>query len=309
MSQKPRIGFLGVGTMGGPMAANLLKAGFDLTVFDLSAERVALLTRQGARAARTPRECAAAGGVFITSLPGPKQIEAASGGDDGFLVGLRPGSLWIDTTTNDMALVRRLGDELAARGVEMADAPVTGAVDGAIQGKLTLFIGGAPAIVAKALPILAHLGRVIPAGGLGAGTVVKLVTNQLWFTHAAVIGEGLALGAKAGVDLLTLWEAIKASVGDSFVARHDVPSIFAGHYDPSFSLALCLKDLGLIADLGQRLGVPLPMSEAARDRFALAAERYGADKAELHVAKLIEEGGQIELRAAGDWQPHWEVKA
>jgi 3-hydroxyisobutyrate dehydrogenase-like beta-hydroxyacid dehydrogenase len=194
----------------------------------------------------------------------------------------------------------------APAGVRVVDSPVTGAVDGARNGRLTLFIGGDDADVQRARPVLEHLGMVIHCGPLGTGNVVKLVTNQLWFVAAAAIGEGFAVGIANGVELGTLWGAIKASVGDSFVARHDAPSIFAGHYDPSFSLDLCLKDLGLIAALSETVDAPLPMTEAAHEAFRVAAERYGPDAAELHVARRIEDDANLSMRLAGEWTPPWE---
>ena len=186
------------------------------------------------------------------------------------------------------------------------DSPVTGAVDGARNGKLTLFIGGDDASVSKVTPILGNLGKVIHCGPRGTGTVVKLVTNQLWFIAAAALGEGFAVGIASGVELRTLWESILNSVGDSFVARHDAPSIFAGHYDPSFSLGLCLKDLALIRELSTGVGADLPMTRAATHAFEVAAERYGMEAAELHVAKRIEDESGLSMRLAGDWTPPWE---
>ena len=130
---------------------------------------------------------------------------------------------------------------------------------------------------------------------------------QLWFIHAAAIGEAFALGMANGVELGTLWEAITHSVGDSFVARHDAPSIFAGHYDPSFSLDLCNKDLGLIAELAAAVGTPLPITETAHQRFQQAAHRYGPAAAELHVVRQLEEDANLSMRLAGDWTPPWEA--
>ena len=194
----------------------------------------------------------------------------------------------------------------ASDGVDVVDAPVTGAVDGARTGKLTLFVGGDRESVDKVVPVLEYLGLVIRCGPLGSGNVVKLVTNQLWFVHAAALAEGFAVGMANGVELETLWNGIKESVADSFVARHDAPSIFAGHYDPSFTLDLCLKDLGLVDELAKNVGTDLPMSEAAHAVFQRAAERYGRDAGELHVAKRIEDDADISMRLDGDWTPHWE---
>ena len=189
----------------------------------------------------------------------------------------------------------------------MVDSPVTGAVDGARTGRLTLFAGGSAAALARAVPILSQLGHVIECGGLGTGNVVKLVTNQLWFVHAAAIGEGFATGLANGVELDVIYDAICDSVGDSFVARHDGPSIFAGHYDPSFTLELCLKDLGLLRELGDNVGADLVMTQAAHAVFADAAERYGRDAGELHVAKRLEDDAGLSFRIAGDWTAPWEV--
>jgi 3-hydroxyisobutyrate dehydrogenase/2-hydroxy-3-oxopropionate reductase len=127
----------------------------------------------------------------------------------------------------------------------------------------------------------------------------------LWFISAAALGEGFALGIANGVELRTLWEAIKQSVGDSFVVQHDAPSIFAGHYDPSFSLGLCMKDLGLIAELSNNIDAELPMTVAATSAFQAALDRYGSDAAELHVAKRIEDDARISMRLEGDWVPPW----
>jgi 3-hydroxyisobutyrate dehydrogenase-like beta-hydroxyacid dehydrogenase len=156
-------------------------------------------------------------------------------------------------------------------------------------------------------PVLGALGKVIACGRLATGNVVKLVINQLWFVAAAAIGEGFALGLQHGVALGTLWEAIRNSVGDFFVARHDAPSIFAGHYDPTFTLGLCLKDLVLIEELQREVVAPLPLTDAARDVFARASERYGRDAPELTVAKLIEEDAGLSFRLDGDWVAPWEV--
>jgi 3-hydroxyisobutyrate dehydrogenase-like beta-hydroxyacid dehydrogenase len=224
----------------------------------------------------------------------------------GALSALRAGSLWIDLTTNRKDLVIELAEE-APDGVEVVDAPVTGAVDGARTGRLTLFIGGADEPVARATEILEHLGRVIPSGDLGAGNVVKLVTNQLWFIAAAALGEGFAVGMTNGVNLDVLYDAICESVGDSFVARHDAPSIFAGHYDPSFTLDLCLKDLGLLAELQSDVTAPLLLTDAARTAFEDAGARYGRDVGELHVARRIEDDTGLSFQLDGDWTPPWEV--
>ena len=242
----------------------------------------------------------------MTSLPGePPQVEAVMAGSGGALAVMKPGSIWVDLTTNSRDLVLDLASA-APDGVAVIDSPVTGAVDGALKGALTLFAGGEPEVVASVRPVLEHLGTVIECGPLGSGNVVKLVTNQLWFAAAAALGEGFAVGLANGVELQTLWEAILDSVADSFVARHDAPSIFAGHYDPSFPLALCVKDLGLLADLESNVGADLPVTEAARNAFERAAARYGMDAGEMCVARRIADDAGLSLELDGEWPPHWE---
>jgi 3-hydroxyisobutyrate dehydrogenase len=301
----PTIGFVGLGNMGGPMCGRLVDAGYDVTAFDRNESALDSAVAQGAQRGSSAVECAETTDLFLTSLPRPDHVREVVGGPHGALASMGPGSLWIDLTTNSGELLSELAAN-APEGVAVVDAPVTGAVDGARTGTLTLFIGGEPAPVAQATDVLEHLGTVIACGPLGTGNVVKLVTNQLWFIAAAALGEGFAVGLANGVELGTLWHAIKESVGDSFVARHDAPSIFAGHYDPSFSLDLCLKDLGLLRQLGSNVGAALPMTASAHHVFAAAAERYGLDVGELHVAKLIEDDAGLSMRLEGDWVPHWE---
>ncbi len=298
------IGFIGLGNMGLPMCKRLLTAGLNVKVFDINSGAVALAVDHGATAINSAAECASQVDVLFTSLPRPEHVEKVMIDGDA-LQNLKHGAIWVDLTTNRKELVLELSKQ-APTGVSVLDSPVTGAVDGARNGKLTLFVGGDKQSLDHVKPILENLGLVIYCGPLGTGNVVKLVTNQLWFIAAAAIGEGFATGIANGVELGTLWGAIKESVGDSFVVRHDAPSIFAGHYDPSFSLELCLKDLGLISELGKQVNADLPMTAAAVHAFTIASERYGANAAELHVAKRIEDDAKISMRLEGEWTPPWE---
>lgn len=299
-----RIGYVGLGSMGAPMARNLAAAGHDLLVYDLDTSRVEELVGSGARAADSGEALAGEVDVLFTSLPGPRQSAAAM---PGLIAALPAGSTWVDMTTNDRELVLELARRAQTRDISVLDAPVTGAVDGARRGELTIFVGGSPQTVEHVRPLLEAMGDIIVCGDLGSGTVVKLVTNQIWFINAAAIGEGLVLAKKAGVDLLVLWEAIKRSVGDTFVARHDVPSIFAGHYDPSFTLDLCCKDLGLIEKLSQATQTQTPVTLTAQARFEAARQAFGGDQAELLVCKLIEDAAGVDLRVEGDWPKHSEA--
>ncbi len=300
-----KIGFIGLGNMGNPMCRRLLGAGYRVTAFDINPEALAAAVEAGATAGESAAAIAAEADLLLTSLPRPGHVEAVMAGPHGALAAMQPGSIWVDLTTNRTTLIEALAAE-APSGVAVVDSPVTGAVDGARTGKLTLFLGGDEASIGRVKPVLEHMGLVIECGPRGTGNVTKLVTNQLWFIHAAALAEGFALGLANGVSLETLWHAIKESVGDSFVARHDAPSIFAGHYDPSFSLGLCLKDLGLVEELSSNVSASLDMTRQAHEQFKKATERYGPDQGELHVAKQIEDDSGLSMRLDGDWIPHWE---
>jgi 3-hydroxyisobutyrate dehydrogenase-like beta-hydroxyacid dehydrogenase len=292
--------------MGGPMCRRLARAGYTVRAFDLDPAKVAEAVAAGAIAAESVAACAASCEVFLTSLPRPDHVESAMVAG-GALDALQPGAIWVDLTTNRLELLSDLASRVP-EGVRVVDSPVTGAVDGARTGQLTLFVGGDLDAVGAVTPILKELGTVIASGPLGSGNVVKLVTNQLWFIAAAALGEGFALGVQHGVPLHILWTAIRSSVGDSFVARHDAPSIFAGHYDPTFTLDLCLKDLRLIGELQEDVAAELPLTDAARRAFARAMERYGPQAPELTVAKRIEDDADLSFRLEGDWTAAWEVE-
>ena len=291
--------------MGLPMCKRLLVAYKHVKVFDIATQNVISAVDRGAIATNSAADCASQVDVLFTSLPKPENVKEVMV-ENFALDKLKPGAIWVDLTTNRKELVIDLASK-APKDVTVLDSPVTGAVDGARNGRLTLFVGGDKLSFDRVSPLLANLGKAIHCGSLGSGNVVKLVTNQLWFIAAAAIGEGFATGIANGVELGTLWGAIKESVGDSFVARHDAPSIFAGHYDPSFSLELCLKDLGLISELGQQVDADLPMTAAAILAFTVALDRYGASAAELHVAKRIEDDAKLSMRLEGDWTPPWET--
>lgn len=290
MSSKPALAFIGVGNMGNPMALNLVKAGYALTVFDIDAEKTRNLQAAGALVADSLKAAVQQADVVMVSLPGPPQVAQVMLGEAGVLAYLKLGATVIDTTTSSVELIKQLVDVSTQKFIDYLEAPVTNAVDFAALGKLSIFVGGSLAAFEKHKPIFEVIGeKIFHVGKAGNGATVKLLTNLLWFVSAATIGEALMLGAKADIPLNTVWEAIKSSAGNSWVAEHDVPSIFAGHYDPSFSLALCCKDLGLINDIAHSQGYSLPMGSHALALFEKAKSVYGADAAELHVVKLLED--------------------
>ncbi|MBI3241631.1 MAG: NAD(P)-dependent oxidoreductase [Chloroflexi bacterium] len=303
-----KVGFIGLGNMGGAAARNIQRAGFELTVHDLRKSAAEKLIEHGATWADTPADTLKQVEVVVTMVFGPKQIEQVVRGEHGLLSGDCRRKIWIDLTTSSPMLMRELAAEFEHAGGLPVDAPVTGSVDAAIRGDMIMFVGGTEAAVANVRPILEAMGEIRRVGQYGNGYVAKLVNNQLWKIHAAAIGEAMVTAKKAGLEPDVWWAAMKGGAADSFVMQHDVPSIFAGHYDPSFRLALCLKDLSLIDELVQKMGTRSELTQATYARFREAAERYGEDAGEMTVCKLIEDDAGVELRVEGDWVPPWEVK-
>jgi 3-hydroxyisobutyrate dehydrogenase len=303
-----KVGFIGLGNMGSAVARNIQRAGYALTVHDLRPEAALKLLEHGATWADTPADILNQVDVVVTMVFGPKQVEQVLRGEHGLLSADCQGKVWIDSTTSSPTLMRELAAEFEKAGGLPVDAPVTGSVDAAIRGDMIMFVGGADAAVAQARPILEVMGQIRPVGQYGNGYVAKLVNNQLWKIHAAAIGEAMVTAKKAGLEPDVWWAAMKGGAADSFVLQHDVPSIFAGHYDPSFRLALCLKDLSLIDELVKQMGTRSELTQATYARFREAAERYGEDAGEMTVCKLIEEDAGVDLRVAGDWVAPWDVK-
>ncbi|MCO5163724.1 MAG: NAD(P)-dependent oxidoreductase [Mesorhizobium sp.] len=294
--------------MGKNAAANLLRKGFALSVYDIRREAVALLSEQGAAAADGPAGVLAASDVVVSMVFGPKEVEQIVRGPSGFLSGDPAGKVWIDMTTSSPFLMRELASEFEARGGHAIDAPVTGSVDAAIRGDMPMFVGGTEAVIERVRPVIEAMGQLRKAGAYGNGYVAKLVNNQLWKIHAAAIGEAMVTAKLAGLDPLIWWNLMKGGAADSFVLSHDVPSIFAGHYDPSFPIALCLKDLSLIKELMDSVGTDATLTEATHERFREAGRRYGMGAGEMTVCKVIEDDAGTDLRVAGEWQKPWEAQ-
>lgn len=301
-----RIGFIGLGTMGAAAALNLIRGGHQLAVCDLDRKRAGEHLKLGATWADTPSEAANGAEFVFTMVFGPMQIEQVVHGANGLLSALGPGQVWIDMTTNHPALARRLANDVMDTGAQAIDAPVTGAVDGARNGNMAQFAGGDEATVERVRPVMELMGPLHYMGANGCGSVTKLASNQLWAIHATAMGEALVMAVKSGVELPRLWKALKIGASESWCMHHDAPSVFAGHYDPSFSLDLCRKDLGLIVEACDAVGSEAPVTRLVRDRFDLARKRYGGDKGELHVVKLEEDAAGVSLRMEGNWIPHWE---
>ncbi|MCP8897112.1 NAD(P)-dependent oxidoreductase [Shinella daejeonensis] len=302
-----KVGFIGLGTMGGNAAKNIIRAGFETHVFDLRPEAAKDHLAMGATWVDSPREMIGRVDCVVSMVFGPPHLDAVLNGPDGLLSGDCRGKLWIDMTTSSPRFMRELIKPFIAAGGRPVDAPVTGSVDAAIRGDMPMFVGGDDADVEAARPVIEAMGELRKVGQYGNGYVAKLVNNQLWKVHAAAIGEAMVCAKKAGLEPEVWWDVMKGGAADSFVMQHDVPSIFAGHYDPSFPLKLCLKDLGLIKELMDDTGTRSEMLDACRARFREAGERYGLDAGEMTVCKVVEDDAAVELRVDGDWVAPWLV--
>ncbi len=295
-----RLGFIGLGNLGRPLAANLLAAGFPLTVYDRDADAARSLAAEGAVWATSPAEVGEASDTVFSCLPSPQAVSDVLTGEEGLLEGLAPGGTWIDSSTNDRHELQRLAALAAAQGVACLEAPVTGGVHLAATGQITVIVGGDPAVFAAHRPLFEAIGgRVFHVGPLGSASVLKVITNMLAFIHLFAAGEALMLARRGGLDLAQSFEVIKASSGTSFVHETESQVILNGSYDIGFTLDLACKDLGFAHDLGDELGVPLELARLVEQTFSRARAEYGGDAWSPMVVKLLEDAVGTDLRAAG----------
>ena len=303
-----KVGVIGLGNMGNAVACNIQRANFPLYVYDIRKDVGKELIEKGAIWKNSPKELMDEVDIAVSMVFGPKEIEEVMKNENGILKSSCKGKVWIDLTTSSPSLMRDLAKEFESLGGLAVDAPVTGSLDAAIRGDMIMFVGGSEDAVNNAKEVLEVIGETRIVGTYGNGYVAKLVNNQLWKIHATAIGEAMVLAKKAGLEPELWWKVMKGGAADSFVLQHDVPSIFAGHYDPSFRLELALKDLDLIQDLIKEHGTRSELTQACHDRFQEAANRYGSGAGEMTVCKLIEEDANIELRVQGNWLAPWDAK-
>ena len=295
-----RVGFIGLGNMGSGMTRNLQKAGFDLVVNDIRRESADQLVANGAGWAATPAEVAAATDVVITMLPTPRHVETVVNGPAGILAGIADGGTWVDMSTSVPEVAQRVRAENPQRNLRILDAPVSGMSVGAATGMLQIFVGGEEADVARLRPVFEAMGdpeRILHVGAAGAGYTVKLMINQLWFSHLVATAEVLAIGVKAGVDLAVLRNSLIASPANSNFVQNDVLSILDhGDYDEGFAIALACKDLGLSIDLARSVGAPSELSALVEQIYRRARAQYGDLAGEMTPVKLYEDLIGVDLR-------------
>jgi 2-hydroxy-3-oxopropionate reductase len=263
------IGFIGLGIMGRPMAKNLLKAGYPVVVHSRSRGPVDELVKAGATAAGSPREVAGKAEVLITMLPNSPDVEAVALGANGIIEGAGAGLVFVDMSTISPIVSQKVGQALAAKGVSMLDAPVSGGEKGAIDGALSIMVGGDKAVFERVLPIFQAMGKTITLlGPLGFGGFTKLANQIIVAVNLTALGEALTLGKKAGLDRELLLQALAGGLAGSKCLDQKKANYLSGAYTPGFKVDLHYKDLGLIMESARALGVPLPTTAVVQELFS-----------------------------------------
>jgi 3-hydroxyisobutyrate dehydrogenase-like beta-hydroxyacid dehydrogenase len=253
-----KIGFIGVGAMGGPMSRNIVgKTNHEVTVFDLNPAAIEECVKAGAKRGASVAEVAAASEVVMMSLPTPKHVEAVIAGPGGVAENAKAGTVVIDLSTNSPAVIKKLGELLSTKSIPLIEAPVTGGVVKATDGTLTIIVGGDEEVIDKQRPLLSSIGAlVVHTGPHGSASVGKLINNMLGLCNAAVAAEGMMIAAMAGVDLNRIVEVITNGSGNSNAFRNIMRRSLQGQFEPSFALDLAYKDLSLAVELATEHGVP-----------------------------------------------------
>ncbi len=300
MSSRSKVGFIGLGVMGKPMARNLLKAGYPLVVHNRSQAALDELAGVGASRAASPGEVAENADIIITMLPSSPDVGSVVEGSDGILEVVHEGHLLIDMSTINPIVSGRLGAKLGERGASMLDAPVSGGEQGAIDGILSIMVGGDAADFERALPLFEVMGRTVThMGALGSGGFTKLANQIIVAINLTAMGEALVFGAAAGVDPLKMISALSSGLAGSKCLDQKKEKILAGDFRPGFKVDLHAKDLGLIHDAAAALGVPIPTTAVVGQFFAAlrARDRGGYDHS--GVITFFEDMAGIEVRDKG----------
>ena len=294
---RPRIGFIGLGTMGGQMAKRLVSQGFTVRGFDPSAARAAEAKAAGVILEASSGRVAAASDVILSSLPDPAAVRAAYLGESGVLAGAHRGMTWIDLSTIDPETCREVAAKAAPAGIDCLDAPVSGGPVEAGSGKLVFMVGGDAAVVERVRPVLSALASEIHhVGPLGSGLVVKLVNNVMSMGNMVVAAEAMVLGVKAGMDPKQLFDILSNSGGRSHHFLKRMPNVLKGDFTPNFSIALSKKDVSLALGLAAGLGFPMLVASAVRQVYEAAAAQGLGNQDMAAVTRLYEQWAGVEVR-------------
>ena len=300
MTGLPTVGFVGLGNVGGKLAGSLLRNGVALTVRDLDREAARPFVEGGALWAESSKELAASVDVIITCLPSPAASALVMEAPDGVLAGLRPGSVWMEMSTTDAAEVVRLAARVAEAGGSAVDCPVSGGCHRAATGNISVFAGCDRPTFERVMPLLTVLGRrVLHTGAVGTASTLKVMTNYLATAHLVALTEALTTMAAAGIDLVTAFEAIRISSGNSFVHETEGALILNGSRDIGFTIDLVLKDIGLFQQIADTNGVPLELNPMLIDIFRDGADRYGGGAWSDDIIRRLEDATGLSVTAPG----------
>ncbi len=298
-----KVGFVGLGTMGGSMAFNAMEGGNELVVHDIRRESATRHLEAGATWADSPREVAAASDIVFTSLPGPTDVEAVALGEDGLHQGLSQGKVYFDLSTSTPTLIRQIHERLGARGIDVLDAPVSGGPRGAQSRNLAIWVGGDREVFDRCKPVLDAIGdKAYYVGPIGCGAIAKLVHNCAGYVVQAALAEVFTMGVKAGVEPLALWQAVrKGAQGRRGTFEGLAEHLLPGKFDPpDFALRLARKDVNLAVGVGREFDVPMRLANLALEEMTEAMNRGWGDRDSRVAMLLQEERAGVEVRVPED---------
>ena len=295
-----KIGFIGLGNVGGKLAGSLLRNKFDLTVRDLDTNLTKPFLDLGAKTENSPKELAEKVDLIITCLPSPQICAEVMEGEDGILNGLSQNKIWLEMSTTDESEVKRLGKKVTDKKAIPLDGPVSGGCHRAATGNISIFVGGERDAFEKILPALSVMGRkVLHTGGLGTASVLKVITNYLASVHLVALGEAWTVAKKSNLDLSKTYKGIAISSGNSFVHETESQVILNGSYNINFTMDLVLKDTGLFNNLANKLNTSLEISPKIVEIFKDAQKKFGSRAWSSMVVKRLEDLNNINFRSNG----------
>ena len=295
-----KIGFIGLGNVGGKLAGSLLRNKFDLTVRDLDKKLTNDFKNKGAKVVNNAKELAEQADLIITCLPSPEICAEVMESDDGVINGLSKNKIWLEMSTTDESEVKRLGKKVLSKKAIPMDGPVSGGCHRAATGNIAIFVGGERESFDKILPALTTMGRkILHTGELGTASILKVITNYLASVHLAALGEAWTVAKKSNLDLSKAYKGIAVSSGNSFVHETESQVILNGSYNINFTMDLVQKDMNLFNQLSKKLNTPLEISPFVLDIFKDAQKKYGSRAWSSMVVKRLEDKFGLDFRASG----------
>ena len=295
-----KIGFIGLGNVGGKLARSLLRNKFDLMVRDLDTNLTNNFINLGAKVSNTPKNLAEQVDLIITCLPSPRICAEVMEADDGVINGLSENKIWLEMSTTDESEIKRLGEKVVAKKSVPLDAPVSGGCHRAATGNIAIFVGGERKTFEKILPVLTVMGqKILHTGELGSASILKVITNYLASVHLVALGEAWTVAKKSNLDLTKSYKGIAVSSGNSFVHETESQVILNGSYNINFTMDLVLKDTSLFNDLANKLNAQLEISPLIVDIFKDGQKKYGSRAWSSMIVKRMEDLNKIDFRTDG----------